>query len=537
MRLVTTDCIPLSAIPHVTRLFADYTSHFERVGQFYAHPPLTRDWFPQESRSLHFDAGRRARVTQILERQNRAWGASAATLDSIRRLAAGAAVVVTGQQVGLFGGPLFALYKALSAIRLAAELTQGGVECVPVFWLATEDHDLAEVNHATLPGLEGGLVKLTSAAVGGPGAPVGTVRFAAEIEAVVAEAARLLGDTPTTRFLRECYRPDETLGSAFARLFSRLFAHSGVVLLDASDPDLHALAVPIYQAAIAGAAALDQELLERGRALEAAGYHVQVKVTASSTLLFGIHEGGRLPVHRANHAFTLGEEKLSQEELLRRIAAAPENFSANVLLRPVVQDYLLPTLAYIGGPSEVAYFAQAAVPYQRLLQRVTPILPRFSATLVEPRAQQLLERYQLGVADSFHDPERLRSLLASRALPADVSRSFEAAERSLKESLAVVEGSLGKLDPTLAEATGRAAAKMEYQLNRLRQRAARAELRRSQEVARHADLLSASLYPNHDLQERQLAGVFFTARYGTEVLLRLYDATHAACPDHQVIRL
>lgn len=534
---VPAECIALSAIPHVTRLYADYTAHFERVRAYYSRPPLTREWFPAEARSLNYDAGRRSRVADILERQNRAWGASQATLENLRRLRAGASVVVTGQQVGLFGGPLFSVYKALSAIRLAAELSQEGVECIPVFWLATEDHDLAEVNHATLPGSEATLEKLASTSAGAPNAPVSTVRLGPEIEGLVARAAEILDDTSTAQFLREAYRPGETLGSSFARLFSRLFAHSGVVLLDASDPELHAVAAPIYESAIEGAEELDQALLERGRALEAAGYHVQVRVTPSSTLLFGMRGGSRLSVHRANHGFILGDEKLEQRELLERIAARPEGFSANVLLRPVVQDYLLPTLAYIGGPAEVAYFAQAGVAYQKLLGRVTPILPRFSATLVEPRAKRLLERYRISVADTFHGPERLRELLAARSLPADVSATFEAAERGLQESLSAVHDALQKLDPTLAEAAGHAATKMEYQLTSLRQRAGRAELRKSEEVARHADLLSAALYPNHDLQERQIAGVFFTARYGTELLLRLYDAAQTPCPDHQVIAL
>ena len=505
--------------------------------EYYARPPLLRDWLRDEARALGYDDTRRARVAAILERQNRAWNASVATLDSIRRLSAGASVVVTGQQVGLFGGPLFSFYKALSAIRLAAEMSQSGSECVPVFWLATEDHDLAEVNHATLPGPEGGLERLTSTSSGGPGAPVSAIRFGADVEELVAEAAKILGDTPTTQFVRDSYRPGETLGSSFARLFSRLFAHSGVVLLDASDPELHALAAPIYQAAIGRTEELDGALLERGRSLESAGYHVQVKVTPSSTLLFGMRDGGRVPVHRAGHDFTLREEKLSEKALLGRIAAEPERFSANVLLRPVVQDYLLPTLAYVGGPSEVAYFAQAGVVYQKLLGRVTPILPRFSATLVEPRAQRLLERYGVSLADTFHGPERLRELLAARSLPADVNATFEAAERGLKESLAALQASLQKLDPTLAEAAGHAASKMEYQLTSLRQRAARAELRRSEEVARHAAVLSATLYPNRDLQERQLAGIAFTARYGTELLLRLYDTAQTACPDHHVIPL
>ena len=196
-----------------------------------------------------------------------------------------------------------------------------------------------------------------------------------------------------TKFLREAYRPGENFGSAFARLFSRLFAQWGVILLDASDPELHRIAAPIYSAAIERAAELDDALLARGRELEAAGYHQQVKVTPSSTLLFTLRQGARVPVHRRANGggaeFLVNDETISQAELLRRIASEPEQFSANVLLRPVVQDYLLPTLAYVGGAAEIAYFGQGAVVYKALLGRATPILPRFSATIVETKPQAL----------------------------------------------------------------------------------------------------------------------------------------------------
>jgi len=241
------------------------------------------------------------------------------------------------------------------------------------------------VNHVSIPGPDGLLRTLATSSHGIPGAPVSNVRLGDEILPVVEEAASLLGDSEVSELLRESYRPGETLGTAFARFYARLFSQWGVILLDASDAELHRVAAPIYRTAIERAEDLEAGLLARGQALESAGYYQQVKVTESSVLLFTLREGARTPIHRregANHAVEFvisgetGAEKLSSAELLDRIAAAPENFSPNVLLRPVVQDYLLPTLAYTGGVAEAAYFAQVGAVYEKIMGRVTPIVPR-----------------------------------------------------------------------------------------------------------------------------------------------------------------
>ena len=534
---MSSECLSCSAIPHTTALFADYLHHFEKTRPFYSRPPLERSWFREEAGRIRYDAARRERVAAILERQNRSWGASQETLDNIARLRAGASVVVTGQQVTLFGGPLFSLYKAITAIKLATEATHDGVECVPVFWLATEDHDLEEVNHTTLLAADNTLKRFAAAASGSQGAPVAALHFGDDIKAVVAAAAAALGESETSDVLRECYRPGESFGSAFGKLFSRLFKHSGVILLDAADPELHQVAESVYRAAAAGAPDLDEALLRRNKQLEAAGYHAQVHVTPESTLLFALHEGARVPVHRANGQFEIARRKLSPDELQARIAAAPQEFSANVLLRPVVQDYLLPTLAYVGGPAEVAYFAQAAVVYEELLGRVTPVLPRFGATLVEQRIKRLLDRYQLKVTDAFHGEEQLRVLLAEHSLPADLNATFEESIASLEESLKKLNAVLERLDKTLLDAAATAGSKMRYQLERLRERAARAQLRRGEDQARHASELLTALYPNKNLQERELAGVSYLARHGTQLLLRLYDAAQTTCPDHKIVYL
>src|SRR5208283_728152 len=134
----------------------------------------------------------------------------------------------------------------------------------------------------------------------------------------------------------------ETFSNAFAKLYTRIFAEHGLILLDPADRELHRIATPLFVDAVRRSAELDQAVLERNRELRDANYHEQVKVTRESTPLFALVKGARVPVHLANCAFAVGKERLSGEELERRIAAAPENFSANVLLRPVLQDYWLP---------------------------------------------------------------------------------------------------------------------------------------------------------------------------------------------------
>lgn len=540
-------CLPFAQIPHTTRLFTDFLAYSPSVQPFYPHSPHFGEWLKSEASTLQYDRSRRERVSAVLERQNKSWGASPETFANLARLRQGAAAIVTGQQVGLFGGPMFSVYKALAAMKLAEEATAAGIDAVPIFWLATSDHDLAEVNHIAIPGPDGLLRTLTTSSHGVPGAPVSDVHLGDEILPVVDEAASLLGDSEASQFLRESYRPGETLGTAFARFYARLFGQWGVILLDAADAELHRVAEPIYRSVIERAEELDTALLARGHALESAGYYQQVKVTESSVLLFAMHGGARTAIHRRVNATTQtaefavggepGAEKLSSSQLLDRIAAMPQNFSPNVLLRPVVQDYLLPTLAYTGGTAEAAYFAQAGAVYEAILGRVTPIVPRFSATLVEPKVQRWLRQYDISVLDALHGTEALRKKLASTTLPADLQTAFERANKSVEESFSSLQEALAKLDPTLVEASQTGASKVRYQLDRLRERASAAELRRSEVVSRHAEALSQILYPDGALQERGVAAAYFIARHGTELLRSIHDIMRTDCHDHQILEL
>jgi len=534
--LVIPDCISFSAIPHTTRIFRDFLSYSPTIRKFFpTQPDLTH--IAAFAKSVPRITGREAKVADALERQNRAWGASQATLRNIQRLRDGAFAVVTGQQVGLFGGPLLSLFKAASVLALAKQVEALGVECVPVFWLASEDHDLAEVNQTLLLTSELQLAPFTTATDGIEGAPFSTIRFAAGTNAIVAQAAELLGESLAADYLRETYAEGETFSNAYAKLFTRIFGDHGLIFLDPADSELHRIAAPLFAEAVSRAAELDDAILARNRELQAGGYHEQVKVTGESTPLFALVDGARVPIHRANGQFKMGREVLSGDELQRRIEAAPEIFSANVLLRPVLQDYWLPTLAYIGGPAEVAYFAQAAVVYEKLLGRVTPILSRLSATLIDLRSERLLTKYQVELPELFHGECQLRDCIAARVLPAELKHNFEAARRAVEDSMQPVSDSLQRLDPTLVEAATRAGSKMRYQLSRLEKRAAQAELRRSEVLTRHAAQIENALYPNKNLQEREIAGLHFFARYGPELIDRLVNLAQTRCPEHKVLVL
>ena len=556
--------MPFTAIPHNSRLFLDFLFQFEKVEGFYAHRPHSQavleyarklatgyaatDAAPAAALGGYaatdaapaagagFPAERRARVAAVLERQNRQWGASAETLASIERFRQGAVACISGQQVGVLGGPLYAVLKAVSALQMAEELTAQGTQAIPLFWLATEDHDLAEIASVTLPnGCE--LEKLTATEQTGSEAPVGRLPLEKRIAELVERAAQLLGPGWVSDALRESYCAGESYGSAFARLFTRLLAGSGMVLVDPLDDELHAIAQPLFAAAAERAEELDEALLERGSRLHRAGYHEQVRVTPESTLLFSLEGNRRTVLHRAGDGFMVGAHRVGRQELLERIAAHPEQFSANVLLRPVVQDYLFPTAVYFAGPSEIAYFAQAGVVYEKLLGRSTPVLPRLSATLISPAMSELMARYGLSFSDLFHGSEQVSELLASRALAPGLQTALREIKGVVESHLEKLGAELQKLDPTLVESAARSQRKMLYQLQKIGSKAARAELRRNEALARDSRRVLTELFPHKELQERVLPGIYFLAQYGPELIAELKKAAAKRCPGHQIVRL
>jgi bacillithiol biosynthesis cysteine-adding enzyme BshC len=507
--------LPIENLPHQPQLLRDYLNSYQNVAPFFQHKPDLESVL-RVAKSLDYPADRRKEVAAVLRQQNELLGSGAATTENLRRFENGAVAVVSGQQVGLFSGPAYAAYKALSAVRIAKELTEHGVEAVPVFWMATEDHDLDEIRHATF--FSDGRLELLELPSGvGSGAPVGRIPLGGEIEKLQSAAAGMLtGElgSEIAGILKECYQPGDTYGSAFGKLFARLLKNSGLILLDPLDLRLHRVAEPLLAKAVEERDALDEGLLARDKHLESAGYAPQVKVTARSTILFHISRDGRQAITDEHGTFRSGEKNWNRQELLSGVRNEPENFSPSALFRPVVQDYLLPTAAYIGGPAEISYFAQSEVIYRQLLGRMPVMLPRPGYTLVDTKAQRLLKQYGVDVEQVWEGPQELGKRMSTASLPENLSTLLQENGAEIQKRLQQWSDAVKVLDSTLTSAVETAQKKIEYQSEKLQQMIGRALDRKSGTLSGHQEFLSNLIYPRKSLQSRELCFLPFLARWG-----------------------
>jgi bacillithiol biosynthesis cysteine-adding enzyme BshC len=535
------DCraLPFRQLPHQSKLFIQFLDNFPAVKQFYGHPP-TIQAAKKAARSLDYPRERRAEVAEILRDQNAALGAGPATRENLERFRKSAVAVVSGQQVGLFGGPAYAVYKAVSAIQIAEELTQAGIDAVPVFWMATEDHDLDEVRVSTWFH-DGKLMRFELPGNGDAGQPVGRIPLGAQVTEMVHQAARILTGADgefVAAILRESYGAQETYGSSFGKLFSRLFAEQGLILLDPLDPRLHRVAGELFERAVEQREELNEALLARGKELEKGGFAVQVKVTARSTLIFGMEKGTRQPVSTSGGKFICGEQSWTKQELSQAVRSEPEKFSPNALLRPVLQDFLLPTAAYIAGPAEIAYFAQAEVIYAKLLGRMTVILPRAAYTILDAKAEKLLRRYGLKVEDSWRGSQELLRKMETSCVPPGLGKNFDETLRESDRMLLRLRKQIVRLDPTLDGAVGTARRKIAFQLEKLKRKTGKAQALRTGLIAAHEEFLVSLLYPHKMLQSRELCFLPFLASWGLGGLEELRSlAGSAHLKEHKILRI
>lgn len=539
-------CIPYTRLPKSSALFLDYLYHFDRVARFYSAPPFERSSYKTLAGKLQGFPLKRRELVEVLIRQNQAFGCPEATLANVRRLAdPGVFAVVTGQQVGLLSGPAFTLFKALTAVRLARSLSEQGLPSVPVFWLATEDHDLEEVAQTATLDEDYALLPLKDTGESAAArASVGRVKLTGEITGALDRLeASLPAGGPRDRLLqdlRETYRPGVAWGDAFGRFIAKLFGRWGVVLIDPLDEAVHQLGAGIYKRAIGQARGLRKLLQDRSADLVRSGYNAQVHIADDSTLLFAERGGSRLAIHlpdaQRDVDFRIGDaENVAKVDLELQAQDHPLDFTPNALLRPVVQDALLPTLAYVAGPSEIAYLAQANSLYAEFGRPQPLIFPRAGFTLVDRRVARLLEKYRVSAEDVWRGEEHLRRKIAASGSVQGWSERFEQTEQEIARRLERLRQDIAAIDPTLVDSLKNAQEKILYQLDRLKGKASRATLERSELLARHEQTLIRLLTPASDLQERQVSGAYFLGRAGYEWLDRLLAQIQTQSSDHQAL--
>jgi bacillithiol biosynthesis cysteine-adding enzyme BshC len=520
-------CVRSSELPNTSALFADYLYRFERVARFYAHDPHDFESFRRAAAAVDFPAERRAALVAALGEQH----PPGANLEKLAQ--PGTVAVMTGQQAGLFSGPCYTVYKALTAARLAEKLTASGIPAVPVFWLATEDHDFDEVNHCWVFNAASQPVRLEVAGGNAERRPVGGIR----IESAPLDGLRdALRDLPfgeeTAALVAEAYATGETMGSAFAKLLRRILHGQDMLFFDPMHPASRRLAAPLLADAVRAMPGLVGRLVERGKELAAVGYHSQVLIEARTSLVFLLEDGRRLALRRSGDDYqTADGRRISAGEL----AARAESLSPNALLRPVVQDSMLPTVAYVGGPAELAYLAQSQVIYQELLRRMPVAVPRATATLLDARAAKLFDRYGLTLPDFFQGEDVVRQRIAAKLVPPALAAAIGEARVGAGAVLDGLQGTLAAFDPTLAAAFTTSRRKIEYQLAKTERKAARESLRRDERASAEAAYVGNLVFPQKHLQERRYSIVPFLARHGQDLVGRLAGEIRLECVDHRVL--
>jgi bacillithiol biosynthesis cysteine-adding enzyme BshC len=537
------DALRFTDIPRTSKLFTDFLYNYEKVAQFYTDFGRTVSPLAEHARQIGAQEFDRDRVADALERINRKAGSPELTFKHIEMLRhKGSVAIVTGQQAGLFTGPLYTVHKALTVIKLAACLREQGVEAVPVFWIASEDHDYEEVNHTRLIDPEGNVQTVQYEPDNRPlEVPVGKIELD---EGINAALDQFIGQLPPSEFLqqiendlRESYKAGTPFAEAFAKLMARIFKDYGVVLLDPSDEGLKQVAAPLYAKALEKTTEIANALVERSAALVNAGYHAQVNIAQDMVPLFIIDEGRRVALTYRDGRFQVkgSGRSFEKDELAQLALRCPNCFSPNVTLRPVVQDYLLPTAAYIGGPAEIAYFAQLRAVYEVLERQAPCVLPRASFSLVEGRHQKTMEKYGLQLTDFFDGLHSAITKVVETSLDRSTAEAFAETEKIFDEQLTKLEESLHKADPTLADSLKRSREKVLYQIEHLRTRFIHASARREETTFRQVERAYTSLMPNKNFQERELNVFYFLSRYGQSLIDELHDAADVGFSNHRLV--
>ncbi|MBV9214585.1 MAG: bacillithiol biosynthesis cysteine-adding enzyme BshC [Acidobacteria bacterium] len=538
--------LSFDSIPGQSRLFLDYLRNPISLKKYYpnavrAVSELSR-FAPAVLANYHTD---RKTLCDALVSINQDSGAGETTFQNIGRLReADCVAIVTGQQTGLFTGPLYTVYKAISAIKLAEDLTAAGTDAVPVFWAATEDHDLPEVSHAFF--LDGrDMLISTDLGIESQGLTVGEVKIGESIRDTIANLFRSLPQTDFSpqakQLLSDAWRPGTKVGHAFLRSIMAIFEKFGLIALDPQDPQLKRLSSPIYSQAIENADDIVTGIVQLGKELAADGYHTQVEVDDNYFPLFWHDgEGRRLALRKVGDGLYRAKDakiEVTSGELLHLASQHPERLSPGVMLRPVVQDWLLPTLCYFGGAAEIAYFAQNNEVYKTLGRPVTPILHRQSITVVGKKQQKVLDRFHLSLEHLFLGVDALTERVAAENVARDTDELFTEIQQHIEGDLRRLGEHISQIDPTIAAHLKTRKRKIEYHLDTLKKKTLLASVRRDEDTNRQIEGLFASLLPRGAMQERTLNFYNFYNKFGDNFIEWLYASLDLEDTGHRIIEL
>jgi bacillithiol biosynthesis cysteine-adding enzyme BshC len=548
---VPSDVSPVSAsmavdirtFPWIRRLASDYAFAYANVSPFFAGDPATpAAWADTITRSQSY-ARQPAEIARILAAQQELRGAPAAARASAARLADPATrVVITGQQAGVFGGPLFTLLKALTAMKLAAKVErEQKVPVVPVFWIDAEDHDWPEVSGCTVLDAELGPASIRLADLEGSGQlPIARLNLTAASTAAVDQLEAALPDTEfkasIVESLRRIYAPGVGMATAFGQWIEEVLGPHGLVVYDSSDAAAKALARDVFVKEVSEPGKTARIAAKAGEALVAKGYHAQATLADGTVSVFHLN-AERSPVRVEGDRAFIGDRELTLAQLVEEARTRPEHFSPNVLLRPIVQDTVFPTICYVAGPNELAYLGQLKDVYAHFGVPMPLMYQRATATLADSATVRFLNKYDLPLtALRAQDEAALNQLLQSQ-LPPTVEQSLAAASAAIAERMAAVASAVPLIDPTLEGAVKSTLGKLEHEVQSLNNKVIQAAKRKDETLRRQFQRAQALTFPQGHPQEREVGFVWFLNHYGPALVDRLIDELPLEMGHHWVLTI
>jgi len=518
-------------MPGIKRLASDYVFAFGGLAQFFTGDPTDNAAWASAIARTQAHPRRPSELAAVIRAQQERRGATGPTVAAGAKLAdARTVAIVTGQQAGLFGGPLYTILKALTAIKLAEQVTRAhGVTAVPVFWIEAEDHDWDEVRSCTV--LDGEMATKTVALAprtSGEPVQVAAVAVDEQIHSVLSELEQLL---PATEFrdallaeLRNAYRPGTGMADAFGRFLERVLGSRGLVVYDASDPAAKPLVGDLFARELSTPGETAKLAAAAGAELTARGYHTQVQPADLNGVSVFRLDGARRPIHQP-------------ADLIREASDHPAGFSPGVLLRPLVQDTVLPTVCYVAGPNELAYLGQLRAVYDRFRIPMPLMYSRATATILDAGAMRFLTKYDLPFEALLpQDDSTLNELLRTQ-IPPEVEEALAAADHALQERMGHVIAAVPALDPTLEGAAKNTLSRMQHDLENLQNKAIQAAKRRNETLRRQFQRTRALAFPNGHPQERTIAFIWFLNQYGEAFVERLWQELPLQMGTHWVVTI
>jgi bacillithiol synthase len=535
--------VDLRRFPWIRRLATDYAYNFGAVAPFFGGNPASRSDWASALSLTQAHPRRREEIASIVTAQQRRRGAPPAAIESAQRLADKRSVaIVTGQQAGLFGGPLFTLLKSLTALKLAEQVSRDhNVPAIAVFWIEAEDHDWDEVRSCTVfdDQLEPRSVALPGRAAA-ESVPVARITLDTSIGDVIDDLGRIL---PATEFspalleqLREAYAPGVGMSEAFGRWLERTLGNRGLVVYDASDPASKPIVADVFARELSAPGQTARLAAAAGAELTARGYHAQVQPQDDSLALFRI-DTGRRAIRQQDGQFLIGEAAYPASVLLRELNEQPATFSPGVLLRPIVQDSLFPTACYVAGPNELAYLGQLHGIYNHFGVPMPLMYPRASATVLDAPSLRFITKYQLPLESLQPQDEAALNALLQTQIPSAIEDSFASAAKAIDTEMATLIRVVPGLDPTLEGTARSTLSRMQKDLETLHNKLIQAAKRRNETLRRQFMHARARAFPNGHAQERTIGFVSFVNQYGPAFVERLSESLPLDIGHHWVVAI